>query len=160
MRDWGGPKGPPSGPAPAYGGLGARERSFRAMTVKKPLFLLLALVALALLGLGSCETRHSGFQGDISGTRINTSLIMVPQAGASLSLSGNLILDSGSATVSLLAPDGSLAWSRTCEKGGSTASEVFGLDLTRPASGGTWTVRVQGQGEATSGSYAISMDLR
>ncbi len=129
------------------------------MSIKKPL-LLLALGALVFMGLGSCEARHSGFQGDIAGPRINSSLIMVPQAGASLSLSGNIILNSGSATVSLLSPDGSLAWSRTCQKGGSTAAEVYGLDLTRPASGGTWTVRVQGQDEATNGSYAISMDLR
>lgn len=130
------------------------------MSIKKPLLILVALGALAFLGLDSCETRHSGFQGDISGPRINTSLIMVPQAGASLSLSGNIILDSGAAVVSLLAPDGSLAWSRLCQKGGAAAAEVYGIDLTRPASGGTWTVRVQGQDEASQGSYAISMDLR
>jgi hypothetical protein len=122
----------------------------------------LAVSAAALVGgLGGCGSRHSGFHGYIAGERISASLLAVPEGGGELGLSGTVLLSAGSARVSLIAPDGSLAWEGLYERGGEAGgARTFTLGYAKAASPGAWTVRVQGEDEASAGSYAISLDLR
>ena len=142
-------------------GTSFERRAFRAVgpgTMVRALILAASVVAFT----ASCTTiRQSGFQGTITGGRVESTYLDLGSSDAFVHLSGTLVLEAGGCELTLKDPEGAVAFSRRFVRDEASAAPVrVAIDETKAPKTGVWLLELAGVDESAVGSYDLSLSNR